>query len=87
LGDKHSLTSKFYIVEEAESNVTFGMYYNYADPTLSAPNAHKRYWLGNYERLESIKKAVDPDLLFMNPQTVGSHKGIKVNSCTELGTT
>lgn len=59
-------------IEAAESNVTFGMYYNYADPSLSAVEAHEKYWLGNYERLTRIKSEVDPGLLFMNPQTVNS---------------
>jgi Berberine and berberine like len=59
-------------IEAAESNVTFGMYYNYADPTLSKEEAHERYWLQHYERLVKIKKDVDPGLLFFNPQTVGN---------------
>ncbi|PQE09518.1 glucooligosaccharide oxidase protein [Rutstroemia sp. NJR-2017a BBW] len=57
-------------IEAAESNATLGMYYNYADPSLSAADAHERYWLFNYERLSQIKRAVDPHLVFMNPQTV-----------------
>jgi hypothetical protein len=59
-------------IEAAESNITFGMYYNYADPTLSAADAHEQYWLSNYPRLSQIKQQVDPTLLFLNPQTVGS---------------
>jgi len=56
----------------AESNVTLGMYYNYADPTLSKYEAHERYWLQSYPRLAKIKGQVDPNLLFLNPQTVGN---------------
>ena len=59
-------------IEAAENSITFGMYYNYADPSLSAADAHKQYWLFNYERLSQIKAAVDPGLLFMNPQSVNS---------------
>lgn len=57
-------------IEAAEGNKTFGMYYNYVDPTLSRPEADLHYWLGNLKRLEKIKKRVDPGLLFLNPQTV-----------------
>ena len=59
-------------IEVAESNITFGMYYNYADPSLSEEEAHERYWLQNYERLAQIKRVMDPDLVFLNPQTVGN---------------
>lgn len=59
-------------IEAAESNLTLGMYYNYADPTLSKEEAHERYWLQHYGRLAEIKKRVDPNLVFLNPQTVGN---------------
>jgi FAD/FMN-containing dehydrogenase len=59
-------------LEGTEHNVTLGMYYNYADPSLSTHDAHKRYWLQNYKRLAEIKRVVDPDLVFLNPQTVGT---------------
>ncbi|KAF8853592.1 FAD-binding domain-containing protein [Acephala macrosclerotiorum] len=59
-------------IEAAESNLTLGMYYNYADPTLSKDEAHERYWLEHYGRLKEIKEGVDPGLLFLNPQTVGN---------------
>ncbi|CZR66617.1 related to reticuline oxidase precursor; berberine bridge enzyme [Phialocephala subalpina] len=59
-------------IEAAESNVTLGMYYNYADPTLSKEEAHERYWLEHYGRLKGIKESVDPGLVFLNPQTVGN---------------
>jgi len=57
-------------IEAAEGNAKLGMYYNYADPTLSKPEADAHYWLGNLERLEKVKKRVDPGLLFLNPQSV-----------------
>ncbi|CAG8954273.1 hypothetical protein HYFRA_00005893 [Hymenoscyphus fraxineus] len=50
---------------------TFGSYINYADPTLSTTQAQTQYWLGHYQRLADIKKAVDPGNLFSNPQSVG----------------
>jgi hypothetical protein len=60
-------------IEAAEPNITFGMYYNYADPTLGGGKAAgHRYWLQHYDRLVKIKKGVDPGLLFLNPQTVGN---------------
>jgi len=59
-------------IQAAEPNTTFGMYYNYADPTLTPSEAHERYWLFNYERLSEIKSKFDPNLLFLNPQTVNS---------------
>lgn len=48
------------------------MYYNYADTTLGKDEAHERYWLEHYGRLEEIKRSVDPGLVFLNPQSVGS---------------
>lgn len=59
-------------IQAAESQVTLGMYYNYADPTLSPEEAHERYWLDHYARLSVIKAAVDPDEVFENPQSVNS---------------
>ena len=59
-------------IEAAESNITFGMYYNYADPTSTKDEAHLHYWLQHYPKLAQIKQQVDPGLLFLNPQTVGN---------------
>ncbi|KAF2138787.1 carbohydrate-binding module family 18 [Aplosporella prunicola CBS 121167] len=54
-------------------NAEFGAYLNYIDPSLSAEEAHKVYY-GDalYERLESVKKAVDPKSVFWNPQAIGA---------------
>lgn len=52
------------------NDTVFGMYYNYADPTLSAGKAHTAYWIENYERLAAIKEKVDPWRVFSNPQAV-----------------
>jgi FAD/FMN-containing dehydrogenase len=49
----------------------FGMYLNYADPTLTTQQAQNNYWLGHYARLAEIKNSVDPKNVFNNPQTVG----------------
>lgn len=51
----------------------FGGYLNYVDPELSAQEAHGLYY-GNdvYQRLVEIKKVVDPDNVFSNPQSVGN---------------
>jgi hypothetical protein len=48
-----------------------GMYYNYAGPTLGKAEADWRYLGENYERLEGIKRYWDPDMVFLNPQSVG----------------
>lgn len=50
----------------------YGGYPNYVDPELSASQAHAVYFSQSvYERLASIKKVVDPEGLFWNPQAVG----------------
>jgi hypothetical protein len=59
-------------LQATETPKVLGMYYNYADPTLSPADAHNKYWLSNYARLSAIKTKVDPGLLFLNPQTVNS---------------
>lgn len=51
----------------------FGGYLNYVDPELSAAQAHGLYYSERaYDRLVGIKKVVDPDDLFYNPQGVGA---------------
>lgn len=52
--------------------VPYGGYLNYVDPELSAEEAHNIYYSpSTYERLVSIKRRVDPDDVFWNPQAVG----------------
>lgn len=58
-------------------------YANYNDPTLTAADAHQLYYgndkwdgtpgpsEGRIDRLRRIKKQVDPNMLFWNPQAIG----------------
>jgi hypothetical protein len=57
-------------ITETMNTTTFGMYINYADTSLNAPQAHTAYWLQHYDRLASIKQTVDPGRVFENPQAV-----------------
>ncbi len=51
----------------------YGGYPNYVDPELSASQAHGVYYSeGVYERLRGVKRSVDPEGVFWNPQAVGS---------------
>ncbi|KAK2765985.1 hypothetical protein FQN54_007500 [Arachnomyces sp. PD_36] len=59
-------------IQKAQGEETLGMYINYADPTLTADEAHEKYWLGNYARLSELKDKYDPDQVFMNPQAINS---------------
>lgn len=54
-----------------EATGKLGMYYNYADPTLTPDEVGKRYWGANYERLKDVKRKWDARRVFLNPQTVG----------------
>lgn len=51
----------------------YGGYPNYVDPELSASQAHGVYFSeGVYERLRGVKRTVDPEGVFWNPQAVGT---------------
>ena len=49
--------------------VTGGAYFNYTDPALR--NWQTAYYGSNYQRLESIRRAVDPHHYFNFPQAIG----------------
>ncbi len=48
----------------------WGMYINYADPTLSKSDAQKWYYRSSLPRLQQVKAAVDPTELFYYPQSI-----------------
>ncbi|KAL6719818.1 hypothetical protein ACLMJK_001739 [Lecanora helva] len=57
----------------AMPDTTFGGYLNYVDPSLSAAEAHELYYgAETYQKLLGIKKVVDPQDVFWNPQSIGN---------------
>lgn len=56
------------VIMDALPNVQFGAYAGYVDPEL--PNGQQAYWGSNLPRLEQIKRAIDPNDVFHNPQSV-----------------
>ncbi|KAL8740499.1 MAG: hypothetical protein Q9190_006809, partial [Brigantiaea leucoxantha] len=57
----------------ASPGTDFLAYNNYVDPLLSAAEAHTLYYgEETYERLLTIKEAVDPERVFWNPQAIGA---------------
>ncbi|KAF2204350.1 FAD-binding domain-containing protein [Delitschia confertaspora ATCC 74209] len=61
------------VILQAQPQTRFGAYINYVDPTLDAKTAHELYYgQETYEKLERIKKVVDPKMLFWNPQAIGA---------------
>lgn len=58
---------------KAQPQTSFGAYLNYVDPSYDAATAHKLYY-GDalYARLLTLKKKVDPNNVFWNPQAVGA---------------
>src|SRR5271170_1017067 len=55
-------------ITSAMPNTSFGSYPGYVDPEL--PNGQLSYWGPNLQKLEQIKKAIDPKDIFNNPQSV-----------------
>jgi hypothetical protein len=55
-------------ITRAMPGVKFGAYAGYVDPLM--PNGQQEYWQSNLPRLEQVKRAVDPDDVFHNPQSV-----------------
>jgi hypothetical protein len=57
----------------AQPGGNFTAYLNYVDANLEAKMAAKKYYgAETYDRLLGIKKEVDPDFLFWNPQSIGN---------------
>ena len=51
----------------------FDAYINYVDPALTPAAAHQQYYgQATYDKLLSIKKVLDPTMVFWNPQAVGT---------------
>jgi len=54
----------------------FGACVSYVDPSLSRGQAHELYYGKDvYEKLKSIKRAVDPGNMFANPQSIQPGRG------------
>jgi len=64
------------VVYASQPETNFGGYLNYVDPELSAKEAHKLYYGKEiYGRLLALKKKVDPQWVFWNPQAIGVPDG------------
>ncbi|KAI1867447.1 hypothetical protein JX265_007249 [Neoarthrinium moseri] len=48
----------------------WGMYINYADPTMNRTTAQKNYWGSHLPRLQKIKAAYDPNEVIYYPQSI-----------------
>ena len=58
---------------KAQPQTSFGAYLNYVDPSYDAATAHKLYYGDSlYARLLTLKKKVDPNNVFWNPQAIGA---------------
>ncbi|TVY46179.1 Berberine bridge enzyme-like 12 [Lachnellula cervina] len=56
----------------AQPEGQFTAYVNYVDPDLSAQRAAQEYYgAATYNRLLALKRELDPDFVFWNPQAVG----------------
>lgn len=58
------------VVRQALPGREWGVYPGYVDPLMPEGEAQRAYWGDNLERLERIKRAVDPGDVFSNPQSV-----------------
>ncbi|KAI9867919.1 MAG: hypothetical protein M1813_007741 [Trichoglossum hirsutum] len=56
------------VITTAMPNTVFGSYPGYVDPAL--PNGQESYWGPNLQKLERIKREIDPKDVFHNPQSV-----------------
>lgn len=56
------------VITSGSPDAHYGAYAGYVDPALQ--NGQQSYWGSNLPRLEKIKRAIDPDDVFHNPQSV-----------------
>jgi len=62
-------------VVDAQPDGDFSMYLNYIDPDLPARTAAREYYKPpTYNKLLGLKKILDPETVFWNPQSVGNSK-------------
>lgn len=67
---RNFLTQINTIITNASPNTTsYGTYPGYVDPALGS-NGPQQYWESNLPQLQQIKKAIDPQDIFHNPQSV-----------------
>ncbi|KAF1965070.1 FAD-binding domain-containing protein [Bimuria novae-zelandiae CBS 107.79] len=60
-------------VVKAQPETRFGAYLNYVDPSYDAATAHELYYGEElYARLLTLKKQIDPQNVFWNPQSIGA---------------
>ncbi|KAI9154927.1 Xylooligosaccharide oxidase [Paramyrothecium foliicola] len=52
------------------SSSDWGMYINYQDSQVDTQTAQQKYWGSNLAKLQRIKKQLDPNQVFWNPQSV-----------------
>ncbi|KAK2592792.1 hypothetical protein QQS21_009496 [Conoideocrella luteorostrata] len=57
-------------VTNSMKDTEWGMYANYLDTEQNGETAQKLYWGGNLQRLQGIKKQLDPKNVFWNPQGI-----------------
>ena len=57
------------ITDELEDG-DWGMYANYADTEVSSFTAQRLYWGNNLQKLQKIKRQLDPEEVFANPQSI-----------------
>lgn len=58
------------IFTDGLNKTQWGMYINYADPTMNRATAQDNYYRQNLPRLQQLKKQLDPAELFYYPQAV-----------------
>jgi hypothetical protein len=60
-------------LSSAQPQTSFTGYLNYVDPSLTPSQAHDLYYGSSvYSKLLTLKKQVDPNSIFWNPQAIGT---------------